>query len=77
MNANLLKGKMAENQINQAQLADAIGISENSLSRKLLGKREFRLSEVVNICEVLNIKNPRQIFFDLSVPNVQRKKTGS
>jgi DNA-binding Xre family transcriptional regulator len=73
MNVNLLKGKMAEKQITQGLLAKEIGISENSLSRKLLGKREFRLSEAVAICKVLEIDNPKEIFFGDSVPNTQHK----
>lgn len=72
MNANLLRGKMAECGMNQSQLAVKIGISDNSLSRKILGKREFRLSEVVGICAVLNIENPKEIFFDENIPNTQR-----
>ena len=74
MNVNLLKGRMAEKQITQGALAAEIGISENSLSRKMLGKREFRLSEVISICEVLDIDNPKDIFFASNIPKVQRKK---
>ena len=36
------------------------------MSRKLLGKREFRLSEVCNLCDYLDIQNPREIFFSPS-----------
>ena len=71
MNVNRLKGKMAEKDITQASLAALIGISTNSLSRKMLGKREFRLSEVVDICKVLEIEDPKGIFFEESVPNTQ------
>lgn len=71
MNVNLLKGKMAEKQFTQGLLAEKIGISENSLSRKMLGKREFRLSEMVEICKVLGIENPKEIFFDSDVPKTQ------
>lgn len=74
MNINLLKGKMAEKQVTQGILATKMGISENSLSRKMLGKREFRLSEVVSICEILEIDNPKAIFFDNNDPKMQRKK---
>lgn len=74
MNVNLLKGKMAEKQVTQGILASKIGISENSLSRKMLGKREFRLSEVVEICKTLEIENPKEIFFDDAIPNMQRLK---
>lgn len=74
LNANLLRGKMAEHGITQSELAKSIGISENSLSRKLLGKREFRLSEVADICSFLSIQDPIPIFFNEIIPNMQRKK---
>ena len=63
MNANILKGKMVEKGYTQEKLAEAVGISSNSMSRKLLGERQFRLGEVVKICEVLDIDDPRDIFF--------------
>lgn len=63
MNTNILKGKMTEKGYTQEKLAKAVGISTNSMSRKLLGERQFRLGEVVKICEVLEIDDPRDIFF--------------
>ena len=63
MNTNILKGKMIEKGYTQEGLAKAVGISTNSMSRKLLGTRQFRLGEVVKICEVLDIDDPRDIFF--------------
>lgn len=73
MNAMLLKQKMKEKGMPQYKLAKRIGISENSLSRKLLGKRDFRLGEIIDICRVLEIKNPKLIFFDDFGPNSQRE----
>lgn len=64
MNADLLRAKFKERRKTQAEVADLIGISETSLSRKLLGKRDFRLAEVCKLCEVLSIDNPVQIFLD-------------
>lgn len=72
MNANLLRGKMAEKQLSQSELAKKIGMCENSLSRKLLGIRDFRLAEVVKIIDELQIENPGEIFFANNVPNTQR-----
>ena len=63
MNTNILKGRMVEKGFTQEKLAEAVGISTNSMSRKLLGERQFRLGEVVKICEVLEIDDPRDIFF--------------
>ena len=72
MNANLLKARMKELNKTQGIVAEASGMSENSLSRKLSGKRDFRLSEIERLCEVLNISDPRPFFFDWRIPNMQR-----
>lgn len=72
MNTNLLKAKIAEKGETQKSVAKAIGISENSLSRKLNGIREFRLSEVLSLCGFLDIDNPKDIFFTQEIPNTQR-----
>lgn len=68
MNANLLRAKMAEKGETQKSVAKAMGISEVSLSRKIKGIREFRLSEVLSLCDLLCIDNPKPIFFDKTVP---------
>lgn len=62
MNYKLLKIKMLEKDVTQTVLADKIGISPQSLSRKMLGKREFKVSEIIKICDYLNIDNPIEIF---------------
>lgn len=72
MNVNLLKGKIKERGETQESVAKAIGISTNSLSRKLAGKREFRLSEIIRITEFLELDNPCEVFFAHSVPNPQQ-----
>lgn len=72
MNANLLKAKITEKGETQKSVAKAIGISENSLSRKINGVREFRLSEIFNLCDFLDIENPKDIFFTHNIPNMQR-----
>lgn len=55
INANMLKGKMAEAGITQRILAEKVGFSENTLTRKISGKRDFTTSEAVKICEILGI----------------------
>lgn len=62
MNANLIRAKMAEKGVTQGETAQAITISVNSLSRKMNGKREFTLSEVIRLCEFLEIENPASVF---------------
>lgn len=73
MNTTLIKIKMVENNLTQGQLAEKIGMSQNSLSRKFLKKREFTVLEATKICKVLGIENPGEIFFDEIVSNMQRK----
>lgn len=63
MNTNLLRAKMVEKGLTQRELAAAIGLSENSMSRKLTGKRDFSVQEALRISEALNLKNPGEIFF--------------
>ena len=64
MNLNALKGKIKEREETQKTVANAIGISMNSLSRKLAGKREFKLSEAIKLAEFLELDDPCSIFFD-------------
>nr|WP_300184236.1 helix-turn-helix transcriptional regulator [uncultured Agathobaculum sp.] len=66
MNPNLLRAKMAECGLSQGKTAALIGICENSLTRKLSGERDFKLSEVRSLCRVLNITDPARVF-DLTI----------
>lgn len=59
---NKLRAKIVEKGKTQKQIAIEIGISPMSLSRKLTGKREFRLSEIISLCKCLDIDDPREIF---------------
>jgi len=72
MNANLLRGKIKEKGYTQTQCAELVGMSANSLSRKLNGEREFTVEEAVRLCRVLEITDPASIFFSDSVPNMQQ-----
>ena len=74
MNRDLLKGAIVSRGLNQADLAEKIGMSSNSLSRKMLGKRVFTLEEVVKICDILDITDPTAIFFNDIDSNMQRKE---
>ena len=72
MSFDKLKGKMTEVHISQAKLSEHLGITVQSLNAKLNGRNQFTLEEVVKITEFLNLKDPVDIFFDPSVPNVQQ-----
>ena len=50
-----LRGRMAEMGVSQEHLAKQIHMSLASLNNKLMGKTEFRQSEIKAICVVLEI----------------------
>ena len=55
LNKNLLKSAIARAGMTQEKLAEAIGVSSNTLSAKLLGKSFFDTEEIDKICAVLSI----------------------
>ena len=50
-----LLGLLKERGVNQAELAEVIGISPTTLSLKINGKADFKLSEIKRICSFLEI----------------------
>ena len=73
MSFDKLKGKMVEAHVSQAKLSEKLGITVQSLNAKLNGRTQFTLEEAVRITEFLNMKDPIDIFYDTSVPKMQRK----
>ena len=53
---------MFSKDITQKALAKEIGISETSLMRKMRGYIDFTYTEVYDICRVLGIDNPLEVF---------------
>lgn len=64
INALKLKFLIVDRNTTQEEVAKKIGISRNSMARKLKGVTEFKLSEVKKIIDLLKIDNPGEIFFD-------------
>ena len=60
MQTNLLKAKMVSNGLTQRSLAESLGMSKNTLSYKLRGRRPFDVDEVARICELLHITDPAE-----------------
>ncbi len=62
---NKLKGKIVELYGTQGNLAKKIGISKNSMSKKLTGKAEFSQSDIEKWAGLLNIerKDYGEFFF--------------
>ena len=65
MNLELLKKKIEDSGLKQIHISEQLGIDRGSLYNKLNGKSEFTMTEIVNLCRVLNIddKEKIQIFF--------------
>lgn len=45
------------------KLSDRLKISERLLDLKINGTRKFNIEEIIDLVEILNIKNPRKVFF--------------
>jgi hypothetical protein len=52
-----LYGKIVERYGTQARFAEAMGLSERSISFKLNGKVDWRQDEIMKACDLLRIKN--------------------
>ena len=72
MNPQKIKGRIVEAGLTQGRAATLIGMSGNSLSRKLTGKRDFTLSEIVSLCTILKITDPIPYFFESLATNTQQ-----
>lgn len=81
INTALLKGSITAAGYTQEQFAKILGISAQSLNYKLNNTREFKASEIMKICDILNIINKDDYFFVQSVDKKrlqtrnQRRKT--
>ncbi len=53
MNSNLLKGKLAENNLTIEKVSKELDISANAFSCKLRNKKQFKIDEVKKLQEIL------------------------
>lgn len=66
VNTNDLKAEFVRNGLTQKEVAEAIGMTPRTLSRKLeIGI--FGSDEIEKLIKLLNIKNPMEIFFGINV----------
>lgn len=56
-----LRGRITEIFGSQAAFADAVGLSRNSVSKKLTGKTEFTQSEIERWAKLLGIKREEYV----------------
>lgn len=53
---SLLKERMKKKGMNQKQLAILVGVSEGQMCKKLSGEYVFKQTEILKICEILEIE---------------------
>ena len=58
-----LKGLLIENGYTQADIAEKLGISLNSFSRKINNKTQFNLTEAFLLKNILKISDMEKVFF--------------
>ena len=62
INANLIRAKIVENGMTQAQLAEKIGMCSKTFSLKMTSGK-FGLDEVEKMIKLLKIDDPNRYFF--------------
>lgn len=60
MNHAKLRGKIAESGKTQSQIAADLGISPNTMTKKMNNRAEFNLSEVIKLCDILEIRSANE-----------------
>ena len=63
MDLKKLKGIIVEKSISQLELAKSMGLTPQTLNRKLNGKSNFSIIEADTISKLLEIDEPCKIFF--------------
>lgn len=58
MQANKIRGRLAEMGLTQYRLAEMLHISAATLSAKMNGLRPFDAEEIKSICRILSIDDP-------------------
>lgn len=58
----MLKERMSQFGISQTELAARLGTVRPRINEKLAGKREFTWSEIKQISDILEIKDPFEYF---------------
>lgn len=62
-----LRGKFAERNVSQTEVAKRIGINPSTLARKMGGDSEFTRTEIIMITKLLDLTKDEMnaVFFDL------------
>ena len=69
MNTNLLKSELLKNNITMQDLADELGLSYWSLTKKVNGEYDFKQGEIQKIAKILKLSSEEinQIFFSENI----------
>jgi len=57
--AALFRARMAQAQVKQSEIADAVGVSQSQLSKILRGQRQMTIDVYFNLCAVLGLDPSR------------------
>ena len=70
-----LKGRITEKTGNQSNFAQKMNLSETTICSKLNGKIEFKQSEILDACKILEISEDeiKRYFFECTVKKTQQK----
>lgn len=60
-NVKLLEDKIQKSGLKKGFIAEKIGVTPNTFSALLTNKAEFKVSQMVTICQVLNIQDDAEI----------------
>ena len=69
---NKLRGRIVEKFGNQSEFANAMGLSERTISLKINGKRPWKQEEILKAIQILGLTDDdiQDYFFTLKVQNV-------
>ena len=76
LNTNLLKAAIVRKGYTQGEFAQKIGISSNTLTRKMSGDSPFNVDEIDKACEVLNLTDCAEIC-DIFLQTASRNQDNS
>lgn len=68
---NLLNAELAKKGMTKGELAKVLHIDPSTLTRKLKMEGNFTRDEINTIIEVLDIQDPKPIFFAENVESIQ------
>lgn len=60
MKSNLLRSAIVANGMTVEDVAKQLGITRNTMYKRLNGHSEFSIADVVKLCEMLNIRDNKQ-----------------